>query len=212
MLQTRKLRIVVLAVLALVVITVIVAKKDSYKTNLVEAAPKKQGSTLFESANNAKEDAAINKEISKEKDSENSPEKDLKSEEKETKPKSDAPFDPAQEFLQTRALAPMTVFSKTYCPFSKKLKKLLSENYIITPHPTIVELDKHEHGKEFQDYLAEITQRGTVPNVLVGPSHVSKGGWDDIVKLHEEGKLLDLLVAWGDMKITVKQVEVPLNA
>lgn len=212
MLQTRKLRIVVLAVLALFVITVIVAKKDSYKTNVVEAAPKKQGSTLFESANNAKEDAAINKEISKEKDSENSPELDLKSEEKETKPKSDAPFDPAQEFLQTRALAPMTVFSKTYCPFSKKLKKLLSENYIITPQPTIVELDKHEHGKEFQDYLAEITQRGTVPNVLVGPSHVSKGGCDDIVKLHEEGKLLDMLIAWGDKKITVKQVEVPLNA
>lgn len=216
MLQTRKLRIVVLAVIALLVIILVVSRRDTYTEAVAEATPKKQGSTLFESANNAKEDAAINKEISKQKDNEDTPateELAKKAEaEKPAKPASTTPFDPAQEFIQTRALSPMTVFLKTYCPFSKRLKKLLSDNYVITPQPTIVELDKHEHGKEFQEYLSKITERSTVPNVLVGQSHVSKGGCDDIVKLHEEGKLLDLLVAWGDKKISVERIQVPLNA
>lgn len=217
MIQTRKLRIVVLAVIAVFVFYFIFTKKDLYSLAAVEKTPQKQGSTLIESANNDKEDAAINKEISKQKNGEDSlgkslPQKPVAPDGMPAKSISTQPFDPEKEFRQTRVLAPMTIFSKSYCPFSKRLKSLLKDNYEITPQPIIVELDKHEHGKEFQEYLAEVTERGTVPNVLVGSSHASRGGCDDFVKLHEAGKLLELLNTWGNKQMSAKRIEVPLNA
>lgn len=123
----------------------------------------------------------------------------------------DGSFDPVQELLSIRAMAPMVVFSKTFCPYSKKLKKLLKENYQITPAPAFVELDKHKHGAELQKYLGEVTERKTVPNVLVGSSSISRGGGDDFVKMHEDGTLIDLLKTWGSKGLDVKRVEAPSN-
>ncbi|SGZ58572.1 CIC11C00000001084 [Sungouiella intermedia] len=208
MISTRKLRLVVIALAAICVVFVLYAQKDSY--SLAESESAQHGS-LIESANNAKTDAAINKEISKDKDGTNSPQQQG-SAKLPAEPITSGPFDPATEFLNTRAMAPMTVFSKSCCPYSKRLKQLLKDNYSITPEPTVVELDKHEHGAEFQEYLAKVTKRRTVPNLIVGASPESRGGCDDIVKLHEEGKLLELLNVWGDKKMSVKLIEKPLNA
>lgn len=123
-----------------------------------------------------------------------------------------ADFNPIKELHEIRKLSPMVIFSKTYCPFSKKLKVLLQGNYQITPQPTIVELDKHSHGSELQDYLFELTGRKTVPNVLVGSkSTESRGGADDFIRLHEEGTLLDLLKEWGGKELDVKKAEAPSN-
>lgn len=120
-------------------------------------------------------------------------------------------FDPAKELIEIRSLSPMTIFSKTYCPYSKKVKKLLLDNYQITPQPSIVELDKHSHGAELQEYLSELTGRHTVPNILVGSTE-SRGGADDFIKLHEQGILLDLLNQWGEKDLDVKKVETPSNS
>lgn len=217
MVSTRKLRIVALAVVAVVVFSVIFFRKDSYSLGST-AQPQKQSSTLIESANNANQDAAINKEISQGKGDKTGAEKLQKqggvagaAAGLPAQPITGEAFDPEKEFINTRALAPMTVFSKSYCPFSKRLKKLLHDNYSITPEPIIVELDLHEHGKEFQEYLAKRTERSTVPNVIVGISHRSKGGCDDFIKLHEEGKLEEMLNEWGNKQLSAKRIEVPLN-
>lgn len=123
----------------------------------------------------------------------------------------DTSFDPAKVLIQIRSISPMVVFSKTYCPYSKRLKKLLHDNYQITPEPVIVEIDKHAHGKVLQEYLGDISGRSTVPNVLVGTSNESKGGCDDFLNLHESGKLENLLNQWGNKKLDVKRVQAPSN-
>lgn len=170
---------------------------------------------LIDSKNDDKVDAAINNEISKlnNDDSEQDTSSEKTQEGKSEKTEED--FDAAKALLEIRAMSPMVIFSKTYCPYSKRLKQLLRDYYQITPEPTIVELDKYGYGQNLQEYLEETTGRGTVPNVLVGTSLESRGGFDDIKKLHDEGKLLTLLVEWGSTdskKLDVKKIEAPSNS
>lgn len=186
---------------------------------------------IIESKNNPQEDARINNDIGKAKGGPGS-EEDLKL--KDDGAGSDASdsgsggsningggnsgangqktFDAKAALLEIRALKPMVIFSKSYCPYSMKLKKLIAENYQITPEPMIVELDKHQFGSEIQQYLGEISGRKTVPNVLIGKSVESKGGCDDFVELHNKGKLLDKLKIWGDNILDVKKIGPPSNA
>ncbi|KAH8693048.1 hypothetical protein BGW36DRAFT_385753 [Talaromyces proteolyticus] len=63
--------------------------------------------------------------------------------------------------------SPIIIFSKSYCPFSKKAKNVLLERYSIVPAPYVVELDIHPLGLHIQQLLAQITGRRTVPNILV---------------------------------------------
>lgn len=188
---------------------------------------------LIDSNNDDKVDAAINNQISKlsngnakveDEDKETAVEQDSLlvdkpvvdaddgKEDDHLSNKDDSEFNPAKELLEIRKLSPMVIFSKTYCPFSKKLKLLLEGNYQITPQPTIVELDKHGHGAELQDYLFEVTGRRTVPNVLVGSASTeSRGGADDFIRLHEQGLLLDSLKEWSGKELDVKKADAPSN-
>ncbi|KAH8592505.1 thioredoxin-like protein [Bisporella sp. PMI_857] len=97
--------------------------------------------------------------------------------------------------------SPIIVFSKSYCPFSRKAKMVL-EKYIIDPAPHIVELDLHPLGPGLQARLAELTGRKTVPNVLINA--VSIGGGDDVADLDENDKLIDKIIELGNKKIEVK--------
>ncbi len=108
----------------------------------------------------------------------------------------------------------IVIFSKTYCPHSRRAKSLLLETYDIVPKPYVVELDTWTEpaqkesgqvqeggeaveeniptmGKALQDLLAQRTGRRTVPNILV--LGMSIGGADELVKLHEEGSLASKL-------------------
>ncbi|CCK72207.1 glutathione-disulfide reductase GRX7 KNAG_0J01260 [Huiozyma naganishii CBS 8797] len=113
-------------------------------------------------------------------------------------------FSPAVEYDSILSRSPVVIFSKSYCPYSAKLKKLLAAGFKFTPAYTVVELDEHEHGPELQKYIAEKTGRSTVPNLIV--NGVSHGGCDDIVALSENGKLLDRLNEWGGSAVNVIQV------
>lgn len=79
------------------------------------------------------------------------------------------------------------VFSKSYCPYSAKAKRILLETYSIVPPPHVVELDQHPLGHELQAVLAETTGRRTVPNVMVLGKSI--GGGDDMAALDETGEL-----------------------
>ncbi|KAG5657125.1 hypothetical protein HG530_005240 [Fusarium avenaceum] len=95
--------------------------------------------------------------------------------------------------------SPVIIFSKTYCPFSKRAKSILIEKYNITPEPYVVELDTHLQGQALQDQLLETTGRRTVPNIMV--NGVSLGGADDITEMDAAGKLVGKIVDLGNKRV-----------
>ncbi|CAI4254250.1 BGP_1a_G0002000.mRNA.1.CDS.1 [Saccharomyces cerevisiae] len=114
----------------------------------------------------------------------------------------DAEFDAAAEYNKIMEQSPMIVFSKTGCPYSKKLKALLTNSYTFSPSYHVVELDRHEHTKELQDQIEKVTGRRTVPNVIIGGT--SRGGYTEIAELHKNDELLDSFKKWSDGAFTVK--------
>ncbi|PKS10536.1 hypothetical protein jhhlp_002290 [Lomentospora prolificans] len=103
-----------------------------------------------------------------------------------------------QELRSILKKAPVIIFSKTYCGFSKRAKVLLMERYVIDPPPFVVELDVHPLGPELQDLLKETTGRGTVPNIMV--NGVSIGGSDDIAELDRNGELIAKVQDLGEAR------------
>jgi len=105
------------------------------------------------------------------------------------------------------------IFSKSFCPFSRKAKDLLLNHYTISPAPYIVELDEmtdpvprsksdeDDHtpaptlGRKLQDLLTELTGRRTVPNVMINAQSI--GGSDDLAKLDAEDKLVEEIKRFG---------------
>lgn len=118
-------------------------------------------------------------------------------------------FDPAKEYAMILDISPVIIFSKTTCPYSKRLKELLEKEYNFTPPYSVIELDKHEMGDELQDYLEQKTGRGTVPNVIINGK--SRGGSDELRALHKSGKLLQSLKDWSQGTFKVIQLEKPSN-
>ncbi|KAK7687014.1 hypothetical protein QCA50_009513 [Cerrena zonata] len=93
-----------------------------------------------------------------------------------------------------RTKYPLVVFSKTYCPYSRRAKALL-ESYQIKPAPFVVEIDTRSDGPIIQKLLGRLTGRSTVPNVLVKAQSI--GGSDDVHSLHDKNTLKDLLLESG---------------
>ncbi|OAQ72853.1 glutaredoxin domain-containing protein [Pochonia chlamydosporia 170] len=118
---------------------------------------------------------------------------------KETKEESEA----EAELSSILKKAPVVIFSKTYCPFSKTAKGILLDKYHIAPVPHVVELDEHPQGPALQAVLGEKTGRRTVPNILV--NGVSIGGGDDIVELDRENKLAGKIKMLGNKRIQVSE-------
>lgn len=94
------------------------------------------------------------------------------------------------------------IFSKSYCPYSKRAKALLLEKYTIDPAPYVVELDEHPLGPALQDYLGDKTHRHTVPNILI--NGVSIGGADDVTELDKRHKLTKKFKQLGHGKVQIK--------
>ncbi|KAK5054602.1 hypothetical protein LTR84_001493 [Exophiala bonariae] len=121
--------------------------------------------------------------------------------------------------------SPIIIFSKSYCPYSKRAKALLLETYTISPTPYVVELDlmnkpisrpARQHkldqeegeggdappptiGRKLQDLLASLTGRHTVPNIMINAQ--SLGGSDDIARMHADGTLADEIKKMGGKRI-----------
>ncbi|KAI0084860.1 glutaredoxin [Irpex rosettiformis] len=89
---------------------------------------------------------------------------------------------------------PLVVFSKSYCPYSKRAKALLS-TYELSPPPTIIELDLRSDAPIIQNILKRLTGRATVPNILL--QGISIGGSDTIQELDDKGELRKMLEEGG---------------
>jgi glutaredoxin 3 len=78
----------------------------------------------------------------------------------------------AQSIIDDNAVA---VFSKSYCPFCKASKALLSE---LGAKYYTIELDQVDDGAAIQDALEEISGQRTVPNIYIAQKHI--GGNSDL--------------------------------
>ncbi|OHE93603.1 glutaredoxin [Colletotrichum orchidophilum] len=123
--------------------------------------------------------------------------------EEEKKDESDEEHAVEVELNSILKKSPVIIFSKSYCPYSKKAKALLLEKYSIEPTPYVVELDKHPLGPQLQAFLGEKTGRKTVPNILV--NSVSIGGGDDIIELDGQKKLVSRIIDLGQKKVEMKE-------
>jgi len=136
---------------------------------------------------------------SKDKDSKAKDSKDSK-DSKEGKTESNFDAEAAYKLIvEGKDSPPVVIFSKSYCPHSLKAKNLLLEGHTIVPTPAVVELDKMDHGAEFQKYLGELTGRRTVPNVLV--NGISRGGASDLVEMGDT--LVANFLKWGDGRLSM---------
>jgi glutaredoxin len=95
------------------------------------------------------------------------------------------------------------IFSKSYCPYSKKAKHILLDKYNIVPEPYVVELDQSPIGQQLQAFLHKSTGRRTVPNILLMGKSI--GGGDDIEELDQTDSLIEKVKEIGGSRIT--QVE-----
>ncbi|KAI9742822.1 MAG: hypothetical protein M1818_003551 [Claussenomyces sp. TS43310] len=89
----------------------------------------------------------------------------------------------AQGIIDENAVA---VFSKSYCPYCKATKSLLSElgaNYYS------IELDQVDDGSAIQSALGAMTGQTSVPNIFIKGTHI--GGNSDLQA--QKGKLPNLL-------------------
>ncbi|KAF2451404.1 glutaredoxin [Karstenula rhodostoma CBS 690.94] len=96
--------------------------------------------------------------------------------------------------------SPIIIFSKTYCPHSRKAKHILLETFDIDPAPYVVELDEHPIGLKLQEVLADTTGRRTVPNVMVLGQSI--GGGDQMQELDETDTMAKTIKKLGDTRIT----------
>lgn len=119
--------------------------------------------------------------------------------EKEEKVESKEDHEVEMELNSILKKGPIIIFSKSYCPFSAKAKRILLEKYTIVPAPYVVELDTHPLGPGLQAALAKSTGRRTVPNVLV--SGRSIGGGDDIEALDAGGGLVEKVKGMAGKRI-----------
>ena len=82
----------------------------------------------------------------------------------------------------------IVVFSKSFCPFCKKTKSLLTQKGVDF---TVYELNQMDDGGDIQDALLEISGQKTVPNVFINGEHI--GGNSDMQDADASGKLDELL-------------------
>ncbi|XP_051126895.1 glutaredoxin-C3-like [Andrographis paniculata] len=82
----------------------------------------------------------------------------------------------------------IAIFSKSYCPYSLRAKRIFSE---LREQPYVVELDHRDDGYKIQDVLLELVGRRTVPQVFVNGKHI--GGSDDLQAAVQSGRLQNLL-------------------
>ncbi|CAI4228319.1 unnamed protein product [Auanema sp. JU1783] len=81
------------------------------------------------------------------------------------------------------------LYSKTYCPYSIKLRRILSKFEI--KDLKVVELDKVENMSEIQRFLKTLSGRSTVPQLYIVGKFI--GGHDEIKAMDDDGKLLPML-------------------
>lgn len=83
-------------------------------------------------------------------------------------------------------MQPVTIYTKSYCPYCHRAKQLLHELGV----ENFTEIDAEADPAAFEEVKRQ-TGRHTVPQIFIGQTHV--GGFSDMDDLHRQGKLTALL-------------------
>lgn len=87
----------------------------------------------------------------------------------------------------------LLVLSKSTCPYCKKTKALLKNDYIeLSKKFTFVELNEIKEGRELQKAAYELTGQSTVPNIFIDGTSI--GGYTDLRQKVQTGEF-DKLVS-----------------
>jgi len=101
----------------------------------------------------------------------------------------DGDDDWAKHVKELQTSSPLVVFSKSYCPYSRRAKNLI-QTYALDPPPRIIEVDLRGDGDLLKVILTRLTKHSTFPNIILRGRTI--GGADDLQGLHDEGKLRGL--------------------
>ena len=99
----------------------------------------------------------------------------------------------AEEFVKKAIEAPVVVFSKTYCPYCTRVKKMFSEAGVKDLY--VIELDERGDCSEVQDILLRMTGARTVPRVFIGGKSI--GGSDEVAVMVKNDSLVPALKKAG---------------
>jgi glutaredoxin 3 len=86
--------------------------------------------------------------------------------------------------------ATVIMYTKDYCPYCDAAKNLLTQKGV-----GYEEIDVGIDAEQYKTMLAKVAPRRTVPQILI--NDLAVGGFDDIRKLDQEGKLESLLFPSG---------------
>eukprot|EP00611_Tribonema_gayanum_P022003 TRINITY_DN4342_c0_g1_i1.p1 TRINITY_DN4342_c0_g1~~TRINITY_DN4342_c0_g1_i1.p1 ORF type:complete len:489 (-),score=203.41 TRINITY_DN4342_c0_g1_i1:723-2189(-) len=89
-----------------------------------------------------------------------------------------------EHLMRLLAQPGITLFSKTYCSYSHKVKGVLMA---LGVQFSVVELDRGVHGVSLQHELSKVTGTHTTPQLFVDGRYV--GTCDDVLKLKKHGRL-----------------------
>lgn len=85
-------------------------------------------------------------------------------------------------------MPPITIYTKSWCPYCSAAKKLLDEK-----GAAFTEIDIEAKPEARADMVQRAGGRTSVPQIFIGERHV--GGCDDLHALDEKGQLEALLQA-----------------
>ncbi|KAI8381296.1 thioredoxin-like protein, partial [Radiomyces spectabilis] len=85
---------------------------------------------------------------------------------------------------------PLVVFSKTYCPYSKKAKAILDSFTLKEPYK-VVEVDLRDDADQVKQRLGSLSGRYTFPNIFVNEKSI--GGAAELQEMNSHGELHQLL-------------------
>ncbi|MBV9079096.1 MAG: glutaredoxin 3 [Methylobacteriaceae bacterium] len=85
-------------------------------------------------------------------------------------------------------MAPVTIYTKAWCPYCSAAKELLSDKGV-----PFTEIEITGNAAERAEMMTRSGGRTTVPQIFVGERHV--GGCDDLYALERAGGLDPLLAA-----------------
>ena len=85
-------------------------------------------------------------------------------------------------------MAPITIYTKAWCPYCSAAKELLSQKGV-----AFDEIEISGSAKDREVMIRRASGRSTVPQIFIGERHV--GGCDDLYALDRRGELDKLLAA-----------------
>ncbi|CAJ0836764.1 3263_t:CDS:2 [Entrophospora sp. SA101] len=79
--------------------------------------------------------------------------------------------------------SPIVIFSKSYCPYSRRAKHIFSI-YDVLPHISVIEVDERDDSEQVKQTLIRLTYQSTFPNIFIDGKSI--GGSYELAIMHRK--------------------------